>query len=58
MDLGNTSNDDATNMGQRSSEGNADQVDDYKNKVDELFTKVDRVSLCTAPEYVKRKWQQ
>lgn len=52
MDLVNTSNDDATNMGERLTEGNAAQVDDYKNKVDDLFTKVDGVSLYAAAEYV------
>lgn len=47
MDLVNASNDDASSMGQRATEGDAAQADDYKNKVDELFMKVGKVSICS-----------
>lgn len=38
-------NEDVTNMGEGMLECNPDQVDDYKIKVDELFMKVDKVSI-------------
>ncbi|KAL0340744.1 UNVERIFIED_CONTAM: Transcription factor GTE1 [Sesamum radiatum] len=43
MDLVNASNDALTNLGETMVEGNAAQEDDYKNKVDELFAKVDEL---------------
>ncbi|KAL0403469.1 UNVERIFIED_CONTAM: Transcription factor GTE1 [Sesamum radiatum] len=43
MDLVNASNGALTNLGERMVEGNAAQEDDYKNKVDELFAKVDEI---------------
>ncbi|KAL6578056.1 hypothetical protein OROMI_010384 [Orobanche minor] len=43
MDLVNAPNVDITNMGQRILDGNAAQMDDYRNKVDELFTTVGKI---------------
>ncbi|GFP82837.1 transcription factor gte6 [Phtheirospermum japonicum] len=43
MDLANAPNEDIANMGQRMMDGNIAQADSYKNKIDELFTMVDKL---------------
>ncbi|GFP82834.1 transcription factor gte6 [Phtheirospermum japonicum] len=43
MDLVNVPNEDITNMGQMTADGNTSQVDDYKNSIEELFAKVDKL---------------
>lgn len=39
------SNNDATNTREVTMEGNPAEADDYKNKVDQLFAKVEKVSI-------------
>lgn len=45
MDLVNASMNDATNIGEMALEVNPVEADDLKRKVDELFVKVEQVSI-------------
>lgn len=45
MDPVSASNNDATNTREVVLEGNPAEADDYKNKVDQLFSKVEEVSI-------------
>lgn len=49
MELVNVSDENVTNVAFRNMESNAAQVDDFNPKVDDLFSKVDEVCICTIP---------